>query len=131
MKKLTLAHVKNLFNHWRKTRTNKRAKIPETLWRKAAALTSDYKIYEIVKALRLSGTDFSKNRKLYINPANKMTQKFTRVTFEPPIITESSLIPIEFKKQGISMTIQVPNNQARIMIQEFLGATYVANHGTE
>ena len=131
-KKLTLNEVKDRFNHWRQNRLNKKTPIPELLWRQAVALINEYRVSEITKTLGLSGTDFSKHRKLYANPsaAVKATQHFTQVTLATPECPRKLLSnSVEFKRQdGASLVIQVSEDQLQNTIKSFLGDHHVTNY---
>ena len=50
------------FEHWRRTRTNGRERIPEDLWDQAVALSTVLSSGRVAKRLRLSPTDLGKQR---------------------------------------------------------------------
>lgn len=132
MAKNVLNEVKDLFNYWRKTRPNRKTQIPDRLWRKAVALTKNYSSHEIVKTLRLSGSQLKNRQILYSNPqpSKKLIQKFAQIQIEPSRgIFKLSSDSVEFKRQdGTSMVIQVAEGQIQNLIKSFLGDVYVTNY---
>ncbi len=69
-KQSSLELVRYEFESWRRTRKNRREQIPEQLWGAAVALTKQYPINRVSKALRLNYTDL----KNHIQPQNPITQ---------------------------------------------------------
>jgi hypothetical protein len=57
----SLEEVKEAFEKWRGERKSKRTPIPEELWKKAAELTANYSVCQVVRSLRLSYSDFKKH----------------------------------------------------------------------
>lgn len=60
---LTLEEVAEHFARWRRSK-RKGDRIPEKLWREAAALVSSYGVSRVARRLRLSGTDLNKRRRM-------------------------------------------------------------------
>ena len=54
-----LTTAKQAFDNWRVNR-NKREPIPKTLWALAVSLSGQYGFSQILKALKLNGSDFNK-----------------------------------------------------------------------
>ena len=88
---LTLETVAEHFAQWR---DNKAAgeRIPEPLWREAIALLDTYRISQITRALRLSGSDLSKRRRQLTSPppADAQEGRHTFVELEAPLINPAS-----------------------------------------
>jgi hypothetical protein len=57
------------FEHWRRSRTNGHARIPEDLWDQAVALSTVLSNGRVAKRLRLSPTDLRKRRVAQQAPA--------------------------------------------------------------
>ena len=57
----TLEKVVEIFNSWRLQRQNRAVPIPNELWLMASALIPNYKQTDIVKSLRISGSQFRKH----------------------------------------------------------------------
>jgi hypothetical protein len=55
-----LESVKYQFEEWRKTRKNRRERIPETLWSAAVGLRNQYSVNQISRALGLNYNDLKK-----------------------------------------------------------------------
>lgn len=61
--RLTLESVAERFAQWRKNKS-KGERIPEQLWYEAIGLLDAYRISDVTRTLRLSGTDLNKRRQL-------------------------------------------------------------------
>jgi hypothetical protein len=57
-----LTELAERFEHWRRTRPKRRARIPEDLWDQAVALSTVLSNGRVAQRLRLSPTDLSKQR---------------------------------------------------------------------
>jgi hypothetical protein len=57
-----LTELAEHFEHWRRTRRNGHARIPEDLWAQAVALSTALSTGRVAKRLRLSPTDLRKQR---------------------------------------------------------------------
>ena len=55
-----LDSLKYQFEQWRKTRKNRRERIPETLWSTAVELRKQYSVNQLSRALRLNYNDLKK-----------------------------------------------------------------------
>ena len=60
---LTLEEVAEHFEQWRSSKS-KGERIPEQLWSEAIGLVGPYRISQVTRTLRLSGTDLNKRRGL-------------------------------------------------------------------
>lgn len=80
---LTLEAVAAHFEHWRSRKT-KREPIPETLWREAIDLLDRYRVSQVTRQLRLSGSDLNKRRRQFsaTSPALKQAQETTFVEID-------------------------------------------------
>jgi len=61
---LTLKEVAEHFKQWRDVK-KKGERIPEHLWSEAISLVGVYRVTQVTRTLRLSGTDFNKRRKIF------------------------------------------------------------------
>jgi|HubBroStandDraft_1064217.scaffolds.fasta_scaffold137831_1 hypothetical protein len=102
--KITLDEVQSLFDHFRKTRLNKKVKIPDTLWRSAIALTKNYKVSYIIKTLGLSGGDFQKKKNLFSKKND--SKKCKKLSF-----LNEDLMPLVPKDVSVNSFIKIPMDQ--------------------
>jgi len=100
---VTLEQVAAQFQHWRRTRTTK-GKTPNTLIEQAVALRQHYPVTQIVKALRLSHSDFKKHCCLI--DAGSTAKRVT--TFVP-------LVPTEVTREPTLMCITLSHPDGRTL----------------
>ncbi len=83
---LTLEAVAEHFAQWRDNKTTG-ARIPERLWREAIALVNTYRISQITRTLRLSGSDLNKRRRQLTSPPPTDAQegRHTFVELDAPL----------------------------------------------
>lgn len=88
---LTLETVAEHFAQWRETKAA-RERIPEPLWREAIELLDTYRISQITRTLRLSGSDLNKRRRQLTSPppADAQEGRHTFVELETPLINPAS-----------------------------------------
>jgi len=60
---LSLDEVKSHFEHWRKTRTKQRERIPDYLWNYVKTLIDRYSLMDITQALRINTSQIKDNIK--------------------------------------------------------------------
>ena len=88
---LTLEAVAEHFAQWRDHKATGE-RIPEALWREAIALLDTYRISQITRTLRLSGSDLNKRRRQCTppSPADAQESRHTFVELEAPLINPAS-----------------------------------------
>jgi hypothetical protein len=73
------------FEHWRQTRSHPHARIPDSLWEQAVALTSTLSASRVAKHLRLGGSDLKQQiAKRQAKPAAQMPTAPGIVEVPPP-----------------------------------------------
>ena len=84
---LTLETVAEHFAQWRHGKA-KRERIPEPLWREAITLLDTYRISQITRTLRLSGSDLNRHRRelASLPPADAQENQHTFVELEAPLL---------------------------------------------
>ena len=80
---LTLEAVATHFEQWR-SRKAKGEPIPEPLWREAIELLDRYRISQVTRKLRLSGSDLNRRRRQFgaASPPSKQAQETTFVEID-------------------------------------------------
>ena len=80
---LTLEAVAAHFEQWRSRKT-KGEPIPEQLWRESIDLLDRYRISQVTRQLRLSGSDLKKRRRQFsaASPTSKQAQETTFVEID-------------------------------------------------
>jgi len=88
---LTLEAVAEHFAQWRDNKTTGE-RIPERLWREAIALLDTYRISQITRTLRLSGSDLNRRRRQLTSPppADAQDSRHTFVELQAPLINPVS-----------------------------------------
>jgi hypothetical protein len=113
--KITLDKVKDQFDHWRRSRKNKKTKIPESLWRSAISLSKDYPVSKIITTLGLAGSAFAKNKSLYSNPdIQKKTIKKAAHEINENTCFLTGVPEHTRKSKSLNPFIQIPIRQPEI-----------------
>jgi hypothetical protein len=107
-----LEQVQQRFESWRQRR-KKRTRIPQNLWKAAVALSEEYSICHLSKALRVNYTALKK-QVVKFNPAQTSTSYVSSSTFVelPPIAPPAAL----------ESTIEVIKNDGSLMRMHIKGA---------
>ena len=87
---LTLELVAEHFAQWRRNK-NKGERIPEQLWYEAIGLLGTYRISDVTRVLRLSGSDLNKRRRLIEahSPSKSSDVETTFVQVAPQIVHQA------------------------------------------
>lgn len=124
---LTLEAVAEHFAHWRDHKT-KRERIPERLWGEAIALLDRYRISQVTRTLRLSGSDLNRRRQQFAS-ARPTVPQITQpdfVEFEATLMTPAlakTTAWAEFQRpDGVSLRIH-PAQQGELLalVDRFIG----------
>lgn len=105
----SLEQVQQRFESWRQHRI-KRTRIPQNLWKAAAALSQDYSIFHLSKALRVNYTTLKK-QVVKFNTAQTSTAYISSSSFvelappSSPIVQESTIEMI--KRDGAVMRMNI------------------------
>jgi len=126
---LTLESVAEHFAHWRRNK-DKGERIPEQLWHEAIGLLGTYRISEVTRALRLSGSDLNKRRRLIEaqSPGERSEVETTFVQVAPQVVhqalgSEATAAWMELARpDGLRLRIQ-PSEGADILalVDRFMG----------
>jgi hypothetical protein len=125
----TLPEVADHFQQWRNMK-QPGERIPDRLWREAISLVGAYRVTQITRALRLSGTDFNKRRRL-IETSQRQPDAAGATTFVEinPQLMDRSLEPaaaagwLELERpDGLRLRIQ-PTQGAELLalVDRFMG----------
>ena len=105
----SLEQVQQRFESWRRSR-KKRSRIPQNLWKAAAALSEEYSIFHLSKALRVNYTTL-KQQVVKFNTEQTSTSYVSSSTFvelpppAAPVVQESTIEMI--KRDGAVMKMSI------------------------
>jgi hypothetical protein len=123
----SLEQVQQRFESWRQRR-KKRTRIPQNLWKAAAALSQEYSIFHLSKALRVNYTALKK-QVVKFNPAQTSTSYVSSSTFielppsAAPAVLESSIEMI--KSDGALMRMNIKGAACSDLLE--LGKAFLGN----
>lgn len=122
----SLEQVQQRFESWRQRR-KKRTRIPQNLWRAAVALSQEYSIFHLSKALRVNYTAL-KQQVVKFNTQQKSTSYVSSSTFvELPApaapVLESTIEMI--KRDGAVMRMQLKGAACSDLLE--LGKAFLGN----
>jgi hypothetical protein len=123
--KLTLADVKEQFEHWRKTKQH-RSPIPEELWNAATSLAGKHSPHEISKALNLTYAKLKKRIALSSSSQTSPSPDFVKLGVVHPPVTPSSCVLEVSDKHGASMKVSMTGAPC-LDVLELVQAFWVRN----
>ncbi len=109
---LSLEQVQQRFESWRQCR-KKRTRIPQNLWKAAAALSEEYSIFHLSKALRVNYTALK-----------KQVVKFNAQQTSTSYVSSSTFVelPLPARPATLESTIEVIKNDGSVMRMHIKGA---------
>ncbi len=126
---LTLKEVAEHFKQWRSVK-KKGERIPDHLWIEALGLVGVYRVTQVTRTLRLSGTDFNKRRGIIgAGLSQEATGSETPFVEIDPVVMDQALGPeataawVELKRpDGLRLRIQ-PTRGADMLalVERFMG----------
>jgi hypothetical protein len=109
----SLEQVQQRFESWRQRR-KKRTRIPQNLWKAAAALSQEYSIFHLSKALRVNYTALKK-QVVKFNPAQTSTSYVSSSTFVE--------LPAPAPSAALESTIEMIKSDGAVVRMHLNGAT--------
>ena len=121
----SLEQVQQRFESWRQRR-KKRTRIPQNLWQAAVALSEEYSIYHLSKALRLNYTTLKKKVASANWPEERPSEilptPFIELPAPAPLLPESTIEMI--KTNGSVMRMRVKGAACSDLVE--LGKAFLA-----
>ncbi len=121
----SLEQVQQRFESWRKLR-KKRTRIPQNLWQAAVALSEEYSIYHLSKALRVNYTTLKKKvagtHLPEEHPCEIFSTPFIELPAPAPLLPESTIEMI--KTNGSVMRMNVKGATCSDLVE--LGKAFLA-----
>ncbi|MEN8176408.1 MAG: hypothetical protein ABFS23_11635 [Pseudomonadota bacterium] len=127
---LTLKEVAEHFKQWRSVK-KKGERIPDHLWNEALGLVGVYRVTQVTRTLRLSGTDFNKHRGIIGAGQNQeATGSETPFVEIDPVVMDQALRPeataawMELERpDGLRLRIQPTQSSDMLaLVERFMGA---------
>lgn len=109
----SLEKVQQRFESWRQRRL-KRTRIPQNLWKAAVALSQEYSIFHLSKALRVNYTALK-----------KQVAKFTTAQTSTAYVSSSACVelPVPAPAAALESTIEMIKSDGAVMRMHLKGST--------
>ena len=109
----SLEQVQKRFESWRQRR-KKRTRIPQNLWQAAVALSQEYSIFHLSKALRVNHTALK-----------KQVAKFNTAQTNTAYVSSSTFVelPVPAPAAALESTIEMTKSDGVVMRMHLNGAT--------
>jgi hypothetical protein len=114
------------FEHWRRTRSHPAERIPQRLWKQAAALARVLPYCRVAQHLRVSPRDLKKRMTTLPDSTSVPTSRFVEVPPTPawPPATQGMEIELE-RPDGTRLRLRCPESTSPVaaLVRTFLEAT--------